>query len=166
MEKIVNRLPKFVIMLGLALAINGCGGSGDGGAKTAADSTAKSSEAPKVEEAPAVDDGKGFGPVKEVKLDAKVDAKMADEGKKMFELKCSACHKITGDKVVGPGLKDVSKRRKPEWIMNMILNPEEMTKKDPTAKKLLAEHMTQMTNQNVKEEDARKILEYLRKNDE
>jgi hypothetical protein len=40
-----------------------------------------------------------------------------------------------------------------------------MTKKDPEAKKLLAEHLTQMTNQNVNEQDARAILEFLRKND-
>ena len=49
--------------------------------------------------------------------------------------------------------------------MNMILNPTEMTQKDPTAKELLATHLTQMTNQNVTQEDARKLLEYLRKID-
>jgi hypothetical protein len=49
--------------------------------------------------------------------------------------------------------------------MNMILNPTEMTQKDPQAKALLAEHLTQMTNQNVEEKDARALLEYLRQND-
>ena len=62
-------------------------------------------------------------------------------------------------------LGGVTERRKPEWIMNMIINPEEMTKKDPTGQELLAEHLTQMTNQNLNEEDARKLLEYFRQND-
>jgi hypothetical protein len=70
------------------------------------------------------------------------------------------------EKVVGPALGGVTKRRTPEWIMNMILNPEEMTKQDPTAQALLAEHLTQMTFQNVTEKEARAILEYFRKTDE
>lgn len=47
--------------------------------------------------------------------------------------------------------------------MNMIINPVEMTQKDPTAKELLGEYMAQMTNQNVGEKEARALLEYLRK---
>lgn len=111
------------------------------------------------------DDGKGYGPVKSVELGATVDAKMAEEGGKLFDAKCSACHKFTEDKYVGPGLKGITQRRKPEWIMNMIVNPQEMTQKDPTAKELLATYMTQMTNQNVTEADARNILEYFRQMD-
>ncbi len=110
------------------------------------------------------DDGKGVGPIKEVKL-ADIDPKMAEEGKALFEAKCTACHKFSDQKYVGPGLKGVTKRRKPEWIENMILNPAEMTQKDPTAKDLLATHLTQMTNQNVAPEDARKILEFFRQGD-
>ncbi len=47
--------------------------------------------------------------------------------------------------------------------MNMILNPEEMVFKDPIAKKLLAEYnFAPMANQNLTEDQARKILEYFR----
>jgi hypothetical protein len=49
--------------------------------------------------------------------------------------------------------------------MNMILNPEQMTKEDPVAKKLFVEYLTQMTFQDVSEDDARAILEYLRTNE-
>jgi hypothetical protein len=56
----------------------------------------------------------------------------------------------------------VTKRRAPEWIMNMILNPDKMTKENAAAKELLATYMTQMTNQNIAEPEARKILEYFR----
>lgn len=50
--------------------------------------------------------------------------------------------------------------------MNMILNPSEMVQKDPIAKGHLAEYPTQMPFQNVSQEDARAILEYLRSVDE
>ncbi|MCX2739536.1 c-type cytochrome [Pontibacter anaerobius] len=117
-------------------------------------------------EAPAEDDGKGVGPVTTVDLGEGINEELAAQGKTIFEGKCSACHQLSDQKVVGPGLAGVTENRKPEWIMNMIINPEEMTKKDPAAKKLLAEHLTQMTNQNVTEQDARAILEFLRQNDQ
>lgn len=113
--------------------------------------------------APTAATSKGIGPVTEVKIDA-LNPAMATKGKATFEAKCSACHKID-ERYVGPGLKDVTKRRTPEWIMNMILNPVEMTQKDPAAQELLGEFLTQMTFQNVSQEDARGILEYFRQND-
>ncbi|EJF08178.1 cytochrome c class i [Pontibacter sp. BAB1700] len=115
--------------------------------------------------APVEDDGKGIGPVKSVEVGADIDQALASEGQSIFEGKCSACHQLSDQKVVGPGMAGVTERRKPEWVMNMIINPEEMTKKDPAAKKLLAEHLTQMTNQNINETDARALLEFLRQND-
>jgi len=72
-----------------------------------------------------------------------------------------SCHKLD-EKYTGPALRDVTKRRTNEYIMNMILNPEEMTKRHPEARKLLGIHATQMTFQNVTQEDTRKLLEYLR----
>ncbi len=107
---------------------------------------------------------KGIGPVSSVTLGA-IDPAMVKSGQEVYEAKCAACHKMD-EKVVGPALGGVTKRRTPEWIMNMILNPEEMTKQDPTAQALLAEHLTQMTFQNVTEKEARAILEYFRKTDE
>jgi len=111
-----------------------------------------------------IKEGKGVGPVKSVTLGA-IDDAMADAGKELFETKCTACHKYTEEKYVGPGLKGVTHRRKPEWIMNMIINPDVMTKQDPTAQELLGTHLTQMTNQNIDEEGARKILEFMRRMD-
>ena len=55
------------------------------------------------------------------------------------------------------------KRRSPEWIMNMILNPQEMVEKDRCAKDLLVEfNGAAMANQNLTREQARDILEYFR----
>ena len=45
----------------------------------------------------------------------------------------------------------------------MILNPEEMTQKDPLAKELLIEfNGSPMANQGLTKEDARAVLEYFR----
>lgn len=116
-----------------------------------------------VQDAPK-DDGQGVGKFKDVTL-ADLDEKLAEAGKTIFEAKCSACHKTTEQKVVGPGLKGVTTRRQPAWILNIITNPVEMTQKDPTAKDLLAEHLTQMTFQDVSDEQAKQLLEFLRQND-
>ena len=105
----------------------------------------------------------GIGPIKEeVKLGA-IDQGLVKKGEATFKLKCSACHKIE-ERYVGPALRDVTKRRKPEWIMNMILNPGQMTQEDPTAQALLADFLAQMTVQATPEE-ARNILEFFRQTD-
>jgi mono/diheme cytochrome c family protein len=89
---------------------------------------------------------------------------MADNGSKIFASKCVACHALD-KKVVGPALSGVTKRRAPEWIMNQILNPSDMTAKDPIAKDLLGRYIAQMANQNLTQNEARGVLEYFRKND-
>jgi len=106
----------------------------------------------------------GIGPVKHVDLGT-IDANKASIGKDLFEAKCTSCHKWQEEKYVGPGLMGVTKRREPEWIMNQMLNPTEMTANDPIAKELLATYLTQMTNQNLTEDQARNILEYFRQQD-
>ncbi|HEU5169543.1 MAG TPA: c-type cytochrome [Gemmatimonadales bacterium] len=103
----------------------------------------------------------GIGPVKEEITLGPVDKALAERGEKIFEEKCSACHKM-GERYVGPALGDVTKRRTPAYIMNMILNPEEMYTRHPEAKKLLAEFLTQMANQGLTRDEARAVLEHLR----
>ena len=110
------------------------------------------------------DNGKGIGPIKSIELGSIDDAK-AKAGEKIFDVKCGVCHNITKKKLVGPGLSGVTERRKPEWIMNQILNPLEMTQKDPTSKKLLATYTAQMTDQGLTKDEARNVLEYFRKSD-
>lgn len=105
---------------------------------------------------------KGIGPVKEVVLAPTVDQALAEKGKAIYEKMCTACHKPT-EKFIGPPQKGVLERRSPEWIMNMILNPEVMVKEDPIAKKLLMEYNgSPMANQNLTQDEARAVLEYFR----
>lgn len=112
-----------------------------------------------------VDDGKGLGQIKEVTLNTPLEQERVIRGKAIYEMKCSACHKLDDQRIVGPGWKDVTKRRKPEWIMNMITNVDVMLDRDPEAQKLLELCLTRMPNQNVSVGDARDILEFMRQID-
>jgi len=94
-----------------------------------------------------------------------LNAEWVGAGKGIYELKCQACHKLTGEKLVGPGWKDVTKRRTAGWIINMVTNTEMMLDKDPEAQKLLELCMVRMPNQNLTGEEARKVLEFMRSND-
>jgi mono/diheme cytochrome c family protein len=117
----------------------------------------------KVEQEKVVSDpktDKGVGPITSITL-GEIDPALAEQGKALFTAKCSACHKID-KRFVGPALKGAIDRRTPEWIMNMILNPDKMVVENEEAKKLLAEYLSPMANQSLKEEEARAILEYLR----
>lgn len=94
-----------------------------------------------------------------------LDAAMADSGLKIREVKCASCHKVTSEKLVGPGWKGVTQRRKPEWIMNFITNPDPMISKDPAVQAQLELCLVRMPNQNLSDAEARDILEFMRKND-
>jgi len=59
-------------------------------------------------------------------------------------------------------MSGVTKRRSPEWVMNMMLNPEQMLAENPTAMALLKEYSAPMANQNLTNDDARAVLEFLR----
>ncbi len=142
----------------LLLFLTGCGG----GEKGSAGKTSYAPPKASVEETTTDPmQNKGIGPVKEIQL-GEVDQALADAGEEIFTQKCMACHKVD-KKFIGPSPKDILDRRSPEWVMNMILNPEEMVQKDPIAKQLLVEaNGAPMANQNLTEDDARKVLEYFR----
>lgn len=105
---------------------------------------------------------KGVGPIKSLTLPAEIDQAMVTKGADIYKKMCTACHK-PDKKFIGPAPKGIMARRTPEWIMNMILDPEGMIKNDDLAKKLLMEfNGAPMANQNLTEEDARAVLEYFR----
>jgi len=101
----------------------------------------------------------------DIAISTPLDQKMVSTGKSTYEMKCQSCHRLTGEKLVGPGWKDVTKRRQPLWIMNMITNVEMMLETDPEAQKLLEQCMVRMPNQNISKDEARNVLEYMRSND-
>lgn len=101
----------------------------------------------------------------DVHLTNPLNAQWMAEGKSIYDVKCSACHKLTNEKLVGPGWKGVTQRRKPEWIMNFVTNVDMMLETDPQAQKLLEECLVRMPNQNLTLDEARKVLEFQRSND-
>lgn len=107
----------------------------------------------------------GIGPVTEEITIEEIDQQMAEKGAKIFETKCSACHKMD-QRYVGPPLSGITNARTPAYLMNMILNPEGMIKKHPIAKSLMQEYLTPMSNQNLTHEEARAVVEYLASNPE
>lgn len=147
---------KVFVLAGIVAFATSCGSDGKKDDKNAQPQEEAKVEAAEVD--PMQD--KGIGPVKSITL-GELDQSMADEGKELFKSKCSACHKEE-KRFVGPALAGVTERRTPEWIMNMILNPEVMVAENPIAKQLLAEYLSPMANQSLTEDEARKILEYFR----
>ncbi len=145
---------KAYLFLILAVAWIACG-------SPSSDSSTSSNESTSTR----IDDGKGVGEIKQVTLTNPLNQQMVESGKAIYEMKCAACHRLTDQRVVGPGFLGVTERRKPEWIMNMITNVEVMLEEDAAARALLEECLTRMPNQNVSVGDARELLEFLRQND-
>jgi mono/diheme cytochrome c family protein len=140
----------------LSLLLLACGGGNNPNGGTAAEPSGT---------AAVPNEGRGIGEVKQVTLNTPLEQERVGRGKAIYEMKCQACHRLDETRVVGPGWKDVTKRRKPEWIMNMITNVDIMLDQDPEAQKLLELCLMRMPNQNMSIGDARDVLEYMRQND-
>ncbi len=153
---------RFVLAMFVAGMISACGN------KSAQGDGAPSGEAQSmVKDATTYDPARGEGKwnAENLQLGAALDATMAASGEKIQSVKCSSCHKLTEEKLVGPGWKGVTERRKAEWIMNFITNPDPMIDKDPQVQAQLEICLVRMPNQNLTDDDARHVLEFMRKND-
>jgi len=98
----------------------------------------------------------------EITMTNPLNAEWVAAGKAVYEMKCQSCHRLTEEKLVGPGWKGVTKKRQPVWIMNMITDTEMMLDSDPEAQKLLELCMVRMPNQNISKDESRHILEFMR----
>ncbi len=154
----------FITMLSLLvtiLFIVSCGG----GAGTTSE-TGASETSPKAADPSSYDPSRGEG-----KFDASntpagpLDKAMADQGKAISATKCNSCHKMTDERLVGPGWKGVTERRTLHWLMNFITDPDPMIDKDPEVQAQLELCLVRMPNQNLKDGEARSIVEYMREND-
>lgn len=156
----MKNLTLFSITL-FTLSLFACG-SGNTDSNNA---TSQNKEVIEPEVPQSIAEGKGIGEITDVDLGDEIDPTMVKMGKSIYDMKCSSCHKLTDQRVVGPGFQGVTNRRKPEWIMNMITNVDVMLEQDPAAQAMLEECLTKMPNQNVSIGDARNILEFFRNND-
>ncbi|MCC7233548.1 MAG: cytochrome c [Bacteroidia bacterium] len=156
---------KKIILPGIVLTLLwACGGNStrqESGTTTAPNPTATTENGN-----PSYDPDRGMGKFTHVDIPATIDAAMAESGKKEFEVKCSSCHKLSDEKLVGPGWKGVTARHTAEWIMNFVTNTDEMLDKDPKAQAMLEICLVRMPNQNVSDKEARDLYEFMRQNDQ
>lgn len=157
-------MKKMFIVCSLALFFAACGGSGDKD-KSATEATTVDNDAKTEDGNPTYDPNRGEGKFHDVQIADKLDPAMAAKGQKIAELKCESCHKMTDERLVGPGWQGVTSRHKPDWIMNFMTNTDAMIDKDPKAQAMLEICMVRMPNQNLSDDEAREILEFMRKND-
>ena len=160
----MRKLPLFLFIVGATVLINSCGGGKNN----------SSTEPATVEQSKSTDGGtESYDPKRgegkfnadNITLGSAIDGKMASFGEAVAGTKCTSCHKLSEEKLVGPGWKGVTERRKPEWIMNFITNPDPMIDKDPAVQADLELCLVRMPNQSLSDEDARHIVEFMRKND-
>jgi cytochrome c551/c552 len=151
-------MKKLLLLAGIAAMIYACGGG------TQQDNTASDEAGSSSTPAPA-DNPDGVGKFKDVQIPEKLDAALADKGESVYDVKCSSCHKLSDERLVGPGWKDVTKRNTAAWIMNFVTNVDEMLNTDPKAQAQLEICLVRMPNQNLSDEDARNVYEFMRKND-
>ena len=157
-------MKKLAIILLIGVFIAACsGGSSDTNTtnpETPALETKKADNAN-----PSYDPERGIGKFTKVEFGEKLDAAMAANGEKVYSVKCSSCHKLTTEKLVGPGWTGVTDRHAGVWIMNFVTNTDEMLNKDPKAQAQLEICLVRMPNQNLTDDDARNLYEFMRRND-
>ena len=154
-------MKQMFLILSLAVGLYACSGNAPKQGAPANESTPATTESGN----PSYDPERGAGKFKDVAVSSTLDAKMADAGLKVYEVKCASCHKLTDEKLVGPGWKDVTKRHKADWILNFVTNTDERLEKDAKAQAMLELCLVRMPNQNLSDEEARNAYEFMRKND-
>ncbi len=145
-----------LIIAGVLLFVVGCGG----GESNKASTNSSNTQAKTGSELTAFQLEHGIGPVTEVIEIGELDPNTVKKGEESFVQYCSACHKVS-ERYIGPAMIDAAERRTPTYLMNMIMNPEEMTKRHPDARALLAEYLAPMPNQNLTAEEARAVVEFI-----
>ena len=158
----MRKLFVFSIVVLFVTFVAACGGNNS--SENSSEATDNTAATPADNGNPSYDPNRGEGKFTTVELGA-LDAAKAKLGDQVFQVKCSSCHKLTDERLVGPGWKGVTERRKPEWIMNFITNTDVMIDKDPKVQAQLELCLVRMPNQNLSDDDARNLLEFMRKND-
>lgn len=155
-------MKKLLMLLFAAIYLAACGG---GGQNNSGETPKTNTDAKTENGNPSYDPNRGEGKFTKVEVGASLDVAMADNGEKVYGVKCGSCHKLSDEKLVGPGWKGVTSRHTPEWIMNFVTNTDEMLNKDPKAQAQLEICLVRMPNQNLSDDEARSLYEFMRKND-
>lgn len=153
-------MKKFLVIASVVFAIIAC----NSGEETS-DNTTSSNNTTSGTAGVDYDTARGKGKFMNLELEPNLNKEMADAGKQIYEVKCASCHKLNDERLVGPGWAGVTERNTPEWIMNFVTNVDEMLALDPKAQAQLELCLVRMPNQNLSDNDARALLEFMREND-
>lgn len=83
-------------------------------------------------------------------------------GQSLFRGRCAGCHTLGAGERIGPDLKEVTLRRKREWIAQYLLAPDRMlASKDPIAVALAKSHKVPMPNLGLTHEQVDELIAYL-----
>jgi mono/diheme cytochrome c family protein len=87
----------------------------------------------------------------------------AEQGKKIYTDNCQVCHSLGADKLIGPGLKDVTKRRPEAWLISWIRNSQKVIESgDKYAVDLYnAYNKTQMPPYAFSDDEIKSVLAYI-----
>lgn len=87
----------------------------------------------------------------------------AEQGKTIYNNNCLVCHNLSAEKLIGPGLKDVTKRRPEAWLIAWIRNSQKVIESgDKYAVDLYnAYNKTQMPPYAFSDEEIKSVLAYI-----
>lgn len=90
---------------------------------------------------------------------------MVRKGKKVHEEKCVGCHSLDGRRLEASTFQGITKRRAPEWFMNLTTGVQMTLADTKKEQNQLEKCYTRQPGQRLNIEQSRDILEYLRAND-
>jgi mono/diheme cytochrome c family protein len=87
----------------------------------------------------------------------------AQDGEQIFKQNCAVCHKVTAQRLVGPGLQGVAEKRSREWLKKFIANSQGFINSgDADAKAIWEEYnKTIMPEQALNDADLDAVIDYI-----
>lgn len=90
-------------------------------------------------------------------------ASAQSDGEKIFKQNCASCHTVTDAKLVGPGLKGITTKRKEGWLLKWIKDSQALIKSGDADAKAVFDQFQQipMPPQSLSDEEIKSILAYI-----
>ena len=100
-------------------------------------------------------------PEEEVEL-----SEVAQQGETLFNTNCVACHMMSDEDLIGPGMKGVTERREKEWIKSFVKNSQAVIKSGDEYAVALYEKYNKavMTSFNFTDEEFEALYAYMEAN--